>query len=65
MKKPLSKWLILLAIGSNCIFWGMTLKSFGIIGDGFAGFFIGLGLVLEISALIFAKTNRRCNLRPN
>ena len=65
MKKQSNKWLVLLVIGSNCIFWGMTLKSFGVFGDGIAGFFTGLGLVLEISALIFAKTNRGCNLRPN
>ncbi len=58
-KQTNKRTLILLAIGANCVFWGMMLKSFGIIGEGIYGFLIGFGVVLEIAGIFKAISSKR------
>lgn len=54
------RMLILLAVGANCVFWGMMLKSYGIIGDELNGFLIGFGIVLEVAGLFKTINSKRC-----
>ena len=63
MKQQTNKWQILLAIGLLFVTSGTTLNRYEIIGDGFNGFLIGIGLGLEILAVIRARNNQQCGLR--
>ncbi len=65
MKTQISKKknFIIIAIGLLCVSLGTMLNHFGVIGDGFTGFLMGIGLGLEIVALIKAKKNQQCGMR--
>ena len=60
MKRQSNKWLVLLAVGMNCIFWGMTLNNFGIVGDGVDGFLTGFGVTIILGSLFIGKAKNRC-----
>jgi hypothetical protein len=67
MKAQLNKKQIfmVIAIGLFCVSLGNTLNHFGIIGDGLTGLIMGIGLGLEILAVIKAKKHQHCDLRLN
>ncbi len=63
MKKQTTKQLtfIMIAIGLFCGSLGLMLIHFGKISDGFAGFIMGLGIGIEILAIVVAKKFQQCD----
>ncbi len=65
MKTQISKkkFFILIAVGLLFVSLGNALNHFDKIGDGLTGFLMGIGLGIEICAVIKAGKNSQCNWR--